>query len=177
MVPFKSSQTPGTNISMNPDARKVFTDFRYLLAYGLGSGLAPRAPGTAGSLAALLLFFPLQALGNPTYLAVVLLALIVGVVVSGQVARELELNDPGGIVIDEFVGLWIALFMLPGPWYWALGGFGLFRLFDIAKPWPVGWLDRRLKGGLGIMMDDVAAGIYALAVLQAIAFGVAKWWP
>ena len=177
MVPFEPSPTPGTNIFMNPDARKVFTDPRYLLAYGLGSGLAPRAPGTAGSLVALLLFFPLQSLGSLGYLVVLLLTLIVGVVVSGQVARELELSDPGGIVIDEFVGLWIALFLLPGPWYWALGGFGLFRWFDIAKPWPVGWLDRRLKGGLGIMMDDVAAGLYAFAVLQAIAFGVARWWP
>lgn len=177
MVLCKSSLMRGTNTSMNPDARKVFTDFRYLLAYGLGSGLAPKAPGTAGSLAALILFIPLQFLGSVGYLAFVAVALVIGVIVSHQVAGELELSDPGGIVIDEFVGLWIALFLLPGPWYWALGGFCLFRLFDIAKPWPVGWLDKRLKGGLGIMMDDVAAGLYAFAALQVIALGVARWWP
>ena len=162
---------------MNPDARKVFTDFRYLLAYGLGSGLAPKAPGTAGSLAALLVFFPLQSLGSLGYLAFLVVTFVIGVIVSDQVARELELSDPGGIVIDEIVGLWIALFLLPGPWYWALAGFCLFRLFDITKPWPVGWLDKRLKGGLGIMVDDVAAGLYAFAVLQATAFGLARWWP
>lgn len=164
------------NIFMNPEPRKIFSDLRYFLAFGLGSGLAPKAPGTAGSLLALALFFPLQALGTLAYLGVLIATLVVGVFICDQVARELHMEDPAGIVIDEFVGLWISLLLLPGGWYWALVGFCLFRLFDIAKPWPVGWLDKHVKGGAGIMLDDVAAGVYAFGVLQVLAFGVERLW-
>ena len=160
---------------MKPDARKVFTDFRYFLAFGMGSGLAPRAPGTAGSMAALILFFALHALGPVLYLLVVAVVLVAGVFICDQVARELDIKDPASIVLDEFVGLWLALFLLPSGWYWAILGFCLFRLFDIAKPWPVGWLDRHVQGGAGIMADDVAAGIYAWLVLQAAAWAVGRW--
>ena len=160
---------------MKPDIARLLTDFRYLLAFGLGSGLVPKAPGTAGSLVALVLFFPLHALGTLAYLGIVALALTAGVFICDHVARELGIKDPASIVLDEFVGLWIALTCLPDGWYWALVGFCLFRLFDIAKPWPVGWLDKHLEGGLGIMMDDVAAGIYALVVLQAAAYAAHRW--
>ena len=83
----------------------------------------------------------------------------------------MQIKDPGCIVWDEFVGLWITLLFLPEGLYWLLVGFVLFRLFDIVKPWPVSWLDRNLSGGLGIMADDVAAGLMALASLQLIYFG------
>ena len=84
----------------------------------------------------------------------------------------MQVQDPASIVWDEFVGLWIALFLLPAGWYWLVFGFGLFRFFDILKPWPIGWLDKNLKGGLGIMMDDVAAGLLSLIILQATAYGL-----
>ena len=92
---------------------------------------------------------------------------MLGVAVSEAVARELGSTDPGGIVWDEFVGMWITLLFLPG-WLWVIPAFVLFRLFDIWKPWPVSLADRQLHGGLGIMADDVVAAVYALVTLQLI---------
>jgi phosphatidylglycerophosphatase A len=80
--------------------------------------------------------------------------------------RRSGVNDPQVVVWDEFVGVWIALFAAPSGWMWAVAGFALFRLFDIWKPWPVRWADRKVHGGLGVMLDDVIAGAYALIVLQ-----------
>jgi phosphatidylglycerophosphatase A len=81
----------------------------------------------------------------------------------------MQVKDPACIVFDEFVGVWIALFMLPAGWLWVVMGFAAFRFFDILKPWPVGWLDRNLAGGWGIMLDDVAAGLMSLVLVQLLA--------
>ena len=151
------------------EPRKLLRDPRYLLAFGFGSGLAPRAPGTFGTLAAIPVFLVLQALPVPAYVAVVCIAFAVGVYVCHHVATELNIKDPGAIVFDEFVGLWVGLFLLPEGWWWLVCGFVLFRAFDILKPWPVGFLDTSIKGGLGIMVDDVAAGLYTFACLQVAA--------
>lgn len=159
---------------MPADARKVFSDPRYLLAYGFGSGLLPRMPGTFGTIAAVPFYLLLAQLHFAAYVVAVVLLFGLGVYVCDRVARELNQQDPGAIVFDEFVGLWIALFLLPTGWYWLLTGIVLFRIFDILKPWPVGWLDRNLKGGLGIMADDVAAGVYAFACLQLLFFSVGE---
>ncbi|WP_372863972.1 phosphatidylglycerophosphatase A [Spongiibacter sp.] len=140
----------------------------HLLSLGFGSGLAPKAPGTFGTLAALPLWFALQYLPASSYIAVVVAAFALGVYLCGETARALGVHDHGGIVWDEFVGLWIALFLLPPGWPWLLLGFALFRLFDIWKPWPIRVLDARVHGGLGIMIDDVLAGIYAFFVLQLL---------
>ena len=83
-------------------------------------------------------------------------------------ARDLGVHDHGGIVWDEFVGYWITMFLLPVRWEWVLGGFLLFRLLDIWKPWPIRWADRQVHGGLGIMLDDVLAGFVACAVLHGL---------
>ncbi len=140
----------------------------HLLSLGFGSGLAPKAPGTFGTLAALPLWFALQYLPASSYIAVVVAAFALGVYLCDETARALGVHDHGGIVWDEFVGLWIALFLLPPGWPWLLLGFALFRLFDIWKPWPIRVLDARVHGGLGIMIDDVLAGIYAFFVLQLL---------
>lgn len=155
---------------LNARLKKVFTHPFYFVAFGFGSGLSPRAPGTAGSVAAIPLYLLIAGLHPGMYAAAVFIAFVVGVIVCDWVARDMAVKDPGAIVWDEFVGLWIALFMLPNGWYWLLTGFLLFRLFDILKPWPVSFFDRELKGGLGIMVDDVAAGFYSLIVLQAAAY-------
>ena len=137
---------------------------------GFGSGLAPRAPGTAGSLAALLpWWFAMQALDPRAYLLVVALAFALGVWAGEWLIARTRIADPSVFVWDEFVGLWITLFLAPPGWAWVLAGFALFRLFDIWKPWPVRWADRSVHGGLGIMLDDVLAGLYALAALQLAA--------
>jgi len=160
---------------MRPEISKVFGDPRYLLALGFGSGLSPRAPGTAGSVVAAVLFLGIVQLGLFAYVGLVLATLIGGIFICDYVARDMGAKDPSAVVLDEFVGLWIALICLPEGWYWLPIGFVLFRLFDIAKPWPVGWLDRNLDGGLGIMLDDVAAGVYALGALQLSAYVVSRW--
>ena len=137
---------------------------------GFGSGLAPRAPGTVGSLVALLpWWFVLRPLEPRLYLVVVMLAFVLGVVAGNWLVARTRIADPSVFVWDEFVGLWIALFLAPPGWPWVLAGFALFRLFDIWKPWPVSWADRRIHGGMGIMLDDVLAGFYAAVILRAIA--------
>ncbi len=141
-----------------------------LLASGLGSGLAPKAPGTVGTLAALLPWIWLRDLPAPAYLGICAMAFVLGTWLSQRLTRQPGTEDPGWIVIDEWVGIWLALFLLPAGWLWLLAGFALFRLFDIAKPWPVGWADRSLHGGLGVMLDDALAGLMALACLQAAAW-------
>ncbi len=161
---------------MNPDWR-CLADPRYLLALGFGSGLSPKAPGTVGSALALLLYIPLSSLGPLAFLAVVVVTVIGGVFLCDWVARDMNIKDPGAIVIDEFAGMWIALLWLPasspGGWFWLTVGFVLFRLFDILKPWPISWCDRSLDGGLGIMLDDVVAGLLTLALVQLMANGSA----
>ena len=138
---------------------------------GFGSGLSRWAPGTAGSAAALLPWLALRDLGWPIYAVLVALAFALGVWASNHAIARLRIEDPGVVVWDEFVGQWIALLPLvvaPRGWPWVLAAFALFRLFDIWKPWPVSWADRRIKGGLGVMLDDVIAGFYA-AILLACA--------
>lgn len=141
----------------------------HLLAVGLGSGMAPRAPGTVGTVAAAVLYLGLRPLPLGAYLAVLLAAFLIGIWVCGRTARDLGVHDHGGIVWDEFVGFWVAMIAAPAGWLWLLLGFVLFRLFDILKPWPIARLDARVGGGLGIMIDDVVAGLYALAVMQLLA--------
>ena len=140
-------------------------DPRHLLALGFGSGLAPVAPGTFGSLAGVVLYPLLAGLELPLYLAVTAAAFVLGISVCGHTARQLGVHDHSAIVWDEVVGVWLTLaFVAPG-WPAVVLGFLLFRLFDILKPWPIRWLDRRVRGGLGIMLDDLAAGLLAGACL------------
>jgi phosphatidylglycerophosphatase A len=152
------------------DARGLLRHPAGWIGTGFGSGLVPRAPGTAGSLAALLpWWFGLRPLDPAWYLAAVAAAFVVGVWSANWVIARTRIADPSVFVWDEFVGLWLALFLAPAGWAWVLAGFVLFRVFDIWKPWPVRWADRRLHGGFGAMLDDVFAGLYAALTLQAIA--------
>ena len=140
----------------------------HLLSVGFGSGLAPKAPGTFGTIAALPFWYGLQFLSPAYYVLVLILAFVLGVYLCGATADALGVHDHGGIVWDEFVGLWIALFMVPMHITWIALGFVLFRLFDIWKPWPIRVLDAKVHGGFGIMIDDVLAGVYAYLVLQLL---------
>ena len=140
----------------------------HLLSVGFGSGLAPKAPGTFGTIAALPFWYVLQFLPPAYYVLVLILAFMLGVYLCGATADALGVHDHGGIVWDEFVGLWIALFMVPMHFGWILLGFALFRLFDIWKPWPIRVLDAKVHGGFGIMIDDVLAGVYAYLTLQLL---------
>jgi phosphatidylglycerophosphatase A len=139
------------------------------IASGFGSGFSPRAPGTVGTAVALLPWLGLRTLPLPYYALAIVLAFAVGVWASAWVVRRSGVQDPQVVVWDEFVGVWIALIAAPAGWTWMLAGFVLFRLFDIWKPWPVSWADEEIGGGLGVMLDDVVAGIYALIVMQVTA--------
>lgn len=136
------------------------------IATGAWTGYLPKAPGTWGSALGVAIWLPLRSLGLPTYLGVTGLLLIAGTIAAGAAEKIVDRGDPGLVVIDEIVGQLIALAMAPAHPLAALAGFALFRFFDILKPFPVNWLDRHIHGGLGIMLDDVMAGIYALLVLQ-----------
>lgn len=141
----------------------------HLLAFGFGSGLSPKAPGTMGTLAAIPFFLLMQDLSATYYLLILLVASLVGIYLCGKTADDLGVHDHPGIVWDEFVGYWLTMFMAPSGWLWVVIGFVLFRIFDILKPWPISWLDKRVAGGFGIMVDDLLAGLFALLCLQLLA--------
>ena len=106
------------------------------------------------------------------YITNLVVAFLLGIYVCGETAKRLTIKDPSSIVWDEFVGLWIALLFTPTKWYFIVLTFVIFRLFDIFKPWPIGFLDRELKGGVGIMLDDAAAGLLTLFLVQLLANGM-----
>jgi len=141
------------------------------LACGFGSGLTPKAQGTAGSLAALLPWWWLRDMPPWAWLLLLVVGFVVGVRACDVAGKVLGVDDHRSLVWDEFIGQWLALFpllLIPAPWWMILIGFGLFRLFDVWKPWPIGWIDRRVKGGFGVMIDDVVAGVFAAVVLSLI---------
>ncbi len=136
------------------------------IATGAYSGYLPKAPGTWGSLAGVLLWLVAGRLDLAPYLLLLLVLLVLGVIAAGAAEKIVDLPDPGLVVIDEVVGQLIVLTGAPAdPWV-LIAGFLLFRFFDILKPFPAGWLDRHIHGGLGIMLDDLVAGLYGLFVLQ-----------
>lgn len=146
-------------------ARQVFSHPVYLLAYGLGSGLSPWAPGTAGTVLGVAVYFLLRPLPLAAYLLITLALFAAGVFLCGYTAARLGMADPAAVNWDELVGYLVTMAFAPRAWPWAVAGFLLFRLLDIWKPWPIRWCDRRIKGGLGIMLDDAVAGVMAAALL------------
>lgn len=145
------------------------------LASGFGAGLSPVAPGTVGSAVALLPWLWLRELPPAAYFGIVVAVFALGVWVSQMLVAKMQAEDPGWIVIDEFVGQWLALAFAPPGWIWLLAGFLLFRLFDVWKPWPVSWADRNVGGGFGVMLDDALAGLLAGIVLAASVRAVAAF--
>lgn len=140
----------------------------HLLATGFGSGLSPWMPGTAGSLAAIPFWWLLARLPQDLYALVVLLGISLGVYLCHRTAKDMGVHDHGSIVWDEFIGMWITLMAIPRiDWQWVAVGFILFRIFDIWKPWPIRWFDRNVHGGMGIMVDDIIAGVISAALLYA----------
>nr|WP_314764932.1 phosphatidylglycerophosphatase A [uncultured Neisseria sp.] len=140
------------------------------LAFGFGSGLAPVAPGTFGTLPALPIAFVLYLLDvTGWWLAVLCVVLFFwGVRICSHTERELGIQDYGGIVWDEIVAMLLVLAFVPFKWKWWLAAFVLFRVFDAVKPWPIKWFDARIHGGLGIMLDDIIAAFFTLFVLNAV---------
>ncbi|MBW8191807.1 phosphatidylglycerophosphatase A [Neiella marina] len=140
-------------------------NFTHWAAVGFGSGLAPKAPGTFGSLAAIPLIMIMAQLPLWGYLVVTVLACLVGNYLCGRTADDFGSHDHPAIVWDEFAGMMITFIAVPLSWQTIIAGFVLFRIFDILKPWPIRWLDQHVHGGFGIMVDDLLAGAMAWLVL------------
>ena len=137
------------------------------IAFGAGAGLAPRAPGTAGTVVAIPIYAVLATQPVTLYLLAAALIAAAGVLVCGRTARELGVHDHPGIVLDEIAGFLVTMTALPFDWPWIAAGFVAFRVLDVAKPWPISLADRKVGGGLGIMLDDVLAGVLACIALHA----------
>lgn len=140
----------------------------HFLAFGFGAGLAPQAPGTFGTLVAVPIYLLIMHLPVLVYLGVLAVMTGVGIWLCGRTTKDLGVHDHGGIVWDEMVGYLLTLTAVPPAWWNILLAFVLFRLFDIVKPWPVSWFDKRVSGGPGIMADDIVAALLALPILHLI---------
>jgi phosphatidylglycerophosphatase A len=160
-------------MSLVPEEKRVkvsvnLRDPAHFIAFGFGSGLAPQAPGTFGTLAAVPLYLLLVQLPWPAYLAAVLLVTLLGIWACGVSARKLGVHDHNGIVWDEVAGFLLTMAVVAPTLANVIAGFALFRFFDIVKPWPIRWLDRHVHGGLGIMADDLLAAVYAAICLLGL---------
>lgn len=155
---------------MNKVPSSVWKNPIHFLAFGLGSGASPKAPGTVGTLAAIIPYLWFQHWSLSAYLIMLVVTTLVGIWLCDRTSKDIGVHDHGGIVWDEFVGFWLTMTMAPAGWGWIVLGFILFRIFDIFKPWPIHWADQKVSGGVGIMLDDIIAGIYAAAILQFMAF-------
>lgn len=156
-------------MKVSSERQVVFGSWQGFLAYGFGSGLSPWAPGTMGTLVAVPCAWWLKSLPLYVYLPFIALTFLLGVYLCDVTSKRLERHDPGGIVWDEMVGFWLAVVLVPAHWGWLAAGFAAFRFFDILKPWPIRKVEKRFGGGLGIMLDDIVAALYALAVLLLVA--------
>lgn len=155
-------------MSQTANAKTIFSNPIHWLAFGFGSGLAPKAPGTFGTLAAIPIVLLLADVSLPVYAIICLVMCVTGIFICDYSAKQLGVHDHPGIVWDEIAGFCIAMLGFSVNWYNLLIAFILFRIFDILKPWPIKWADKQVNGGLGIMLDDIIAGIFAWLGLYGV---------
>lgn len=154
---------------MRPTVRLLLSHPAHFISLGFGSGLSPRAPGTAGTLAAWLLYPLLRApISDFVFLALLTSFFVAGIIAADRTGRALGASDHGAIVWDEIVAFWLVLFFAPPGLAWQAAAFVLFRFFDIVKPQPIRWADSRIGGGFGVMLDDLIAAGYAILALAVL---------
>jgi phosphatidylglycerophosphatase A len=146
----------------------VWTNPIHFLAFGLGTGASPYAPGTVGTLLGIPLVYLLSQWPLWLYLVVTGFIVLLGTWVSDRTSKDIGVHDHGGIVIDEVAGFLVTMLAVPVNLWTVLIAFAAFRCFDIIKPWPIGWLDEKVHGGIGIMLDDLLAGVYGLLVIWLV---------
>lgn len=149
-------------------AQFQLSKWQHFLALGFGSGLAPKAPGTFGTLVALPLVWLLSLAGTGWFVAFLIVGTLLGIYVCGKAAADVGEHDHGAIVWDEIIGFTLTMLLVPISLTSLLLGFALFRFFDIVKPWPIRWFDQRVHGGFGIMLDDLLAALPALLILHSL---------
>jgi phosphatidylglycerophosphatase A len=142
----------------------------HLFALGFGTGLSPVGPGTFGTLLAVPLSLALRQMPLIVAVGIVAISVVAGVWITGKSAERLGVHDHSGIVWDEIAAFMGLALVLPAGWLWIVAGFVVFRCFDIFKPWPIRDLDHRLSGGLGIMLDDLAAAVYSAVLLRLLEY-------
>lgn len=140
----------------------------HFFSFGFGTGLMPKAPGTFGTLPAIVLVWLFAPLDVAAYMGVVVFAVIIGIYLCGATAKAMGEHDAPAIVWDEIAGYMIAMIAVPVSWQSLLLAFVLFRIFDIIKPWPISWLDKKVDGGFGIMLDDIVAGFISLVLMHVV---------
>jgi phosphatidylglycerophosphatase A len=147
------------------DPRIILRDPVHVLAFGFGAGLMPYAPGTAGTLIAVPLLLLSAAWGHTVQSVITVAITLIGIYICEHSSRKLGVHDHSGIVWDEIAGFFISCWAIPLQWQWLAAAFVIFRFFDIVKPWPIREADHSLKGGVGIMLDDVLAGVFTGVIL------------
>lgn len=148
----------------------------HLLATGFGSGLSPYIPGTIGTLAAIPFYLLLVSVSPLLLWVAVFIGTFIGIYLCQKTSDDMQVHDHGSIVWDEFIGFWITMLLVPvTSWQAILAGFILFRFFDMVKPWPISWFDKKVQGGLGIMLDDVIAGLISMLLLW-VGHSYFAWW-
>lgn len=162
-------------IKRNQAPKSIWTNPVHLLAFGLGTGAAPYAPGTVGTLLGIPLCWLLAQQELWVYLGVTVILFAIGVWICDRTSKDIGVHDHSGIVFDEVVGYLVTMVAVPVNLWTLLAGFLLFRLFDIVKPWPIRWMDKRVKGGFGIMIDDVLAGLFGLGCMWGGLYFFGHW--
>jgi len=176
MTTSTNSPSPARGVGERANLRFLLQHPAHLIAFGFGTGLAPKAPGTVGTLLGLPLFWAIAAAAPdlPNRIVLVIAAFLFGIWACARAGRALGVADHGGIVWDEIVAFALVLMFIPAlpftpaGWLWTAVAFALFRLFDILKPWPIRLADTRLKNGFGVMFDDLLAALYAIAALKGV---------
>jgi phosphatidylglycerophosphatase A len=158
----------------NPDFKFLLSHPAHFFALGFGSGLAPKAPGTFGTLLGLPLFWLIARYALNTQLVIIAALFIIGIYFCDKAGNALGVSDHGAIVWDEIVAIMLVLTIAPFTWFWWVLAFSLFRLFDIWKPYPICYFDAKLKNGFGVMFDDLLAAIYAILSLKFILWSLSQ---
>ncbi len=160
----------------NPISKIRLSNPIHLLATGFGSGLSPWVPGTMGTLAAVPFYLLMASQSTILLIIAIVLGTAVGIYLCERTSSDMGVHDHGSIVWDEFVGFWITMLLVPvTDWQTVLAGFVIFRFFDMVKPWPISWLDKQVHGGIGIMLDDIVAGLMSMVALWA-GHAYLGWW-
>ncbi|HEY3487586.1 MAG TPA: phosphatidylglycerophosphatase A [Gammaproteobacteria bacterium] len=156
--------------STRPTWRELWRNPAHLLAFGFGAGLSPKAPGTAGTLVAVPVYLLAQQMSYPAQIVLLVAVIMAGIWICDRTASDLKVHDHPGIVWDEIAGFLLTMSAVDFSWFNLAAGFLLFRCFDILKPWPISYFDRNVQGGLGIMLDDIVAGICAASILYLVQY-------